>query len=84
VVWNFGVHAPQAQITQQTGFLLQGVGEAEKVVSTDRSWKAVRNEAYAPVPIVPAEIHYQYYVAGPGIEWTPRAYPWGWEQPELR
>jgi len=30
VVWNFGVHAPQAQITQQTGFLLQGVGEAEK------------------------------------------------------
>jgi hypothetical protein len=83
VVWNFGVHAPQAQITHQTGFLLQGAGETEKAVSTDRSWKAARNEAYAPLPIVPAEIHYQYYVAGPGDRVDAAAYPWGWERPEF-
>ena len=66
VVWNFGVHAPQAQVTYQTGFLLQVAGEAEKALEHRRNWKAIRDEAYAPVPIVPAEIHNQYYVAGPG------------------
>jgi alpha-L-rhamnosidase len=83
VVWNFGIHAPQAQATYQTGFLLQVAGEEEKALSTDRNWKAVRNEAYAPVPIVPAEIHYQYYVAGPGDRVDASAYPWGWEQPDF-
>jgi hypothetical protein len=83
VVWNFGVHAPQAQVTYQTGFLLQVVGEQEKALSTDRNWKAIRNQAYQPVPIVPAEIHYQYYVAGPGDRVEAAAYPWGWEQPDF-
>jgi hypothetical protein len=83
VVWNFGVHAPQAQVTYQTGFLLQVGSEAEKALSSDRNWKAVRNDAYAPVPIVPAEIHNQYYVAGPGDRVEGAAYPWGWEQPDF-
>ena len=48
-----------------------------------QDWKAIRNEAYAPVPIVPAEIHYQYYVAGPGDRVDAAAYPWGWEQPDF-
>ena len=83
VVWNFGVHAPQAQVTYQTGFLLQVAGEAEKALSTDRNWKAIRDEAYAPVPIVPAEIYNRYYVAGPGDRVDAAAYPWGWEQPDF-
>ena len=83
VVWNFGLHAPQAQVTYQTGFLLQVAGDAEKALSTDKNWKAVRNDAYAPVPIVPAEIHNQYYVAGPGDRVDAARYPWGWEQPHF-
>jgi hypothetical protein len=83
VVWNFGVHAPQAQVTYQTGFLLQVAGEAGKAVSTDRGWKAIRDEAYTPVPIVPEEIHHQYYVAGPGDRVDAATYPWGWEQPDF-
>jgi hypothetical protein len=81
VVWNFGADAPQAQITQQTGFLLQGDGEAEAVVSTDKGWKATRDTAYAPLPVPPAEIHFQYYVAGPGDRVVASSYPWGWEAP---
>jgi alpha-L-rhamnosidase len=83
VVWNFGAYAPQAQVTYQTGFLLQVAGDAEKALSTDKNWKALRNEAYAPVPIVPAEIHFQYYVAGPGDRVDSARYPWGWEQPDF-
>ncbi|HOK46503.1 MAG TPA: beta galactosidase jelly roll domain-containing protein, partial [Bryobacteraceae bacterium] len=33
VVWNAGVDAPMAQITNRTGFLLAGNGEAERVVN---------------------------------------------------
>lgn len=81
VVWNFGVHAPQAQTTHETGFLLQGDGEAEKAVNTDPSWRALRNAAYAPLNVPREELHYQYYVAGPGDQVDGAAYPWGWEQP---
>ena len=83
VVWNFGLHAPQAQVTHQTGFLLQVAGEAQKAASTDRNWKAIRNAAYAPLPVAPAEIHHQYYVAGPGDRVEAATYPWGWEEPDF-
>ena len=83
VVWNFGVHAPQAQQTHATGFLLQAEGEAEKTVSTDKGWKGVRNAAYAPLVVPREELHYQYYVAGPGDRVDAAAYPWGWEQPDF-
>jgi hypothetical protein len=83
VVWNFGVHAPQAQQTHATGFLLQAEGEAEKTASTDKGWRAVRNAAYAPLVVPRAELHFQYYVAGPGDRVDAAAYPWGWEQPDF-
>ena len=34
VVWNFGEHAPEAQITLETGFLLQGDSDLERVADT--------------------------------------------------
>ena len=81
VVWNFGAGAPQAQVTQQTGFLLQGDAEAEALVGTDKAWRAARDAAYSPLPVPPAELHFQYYVAGPGDRVVASAYPWGWETP---
>ena len=36
IVWNFGAEAPMAQISFETGFMLQGDGEAEAVVNTAR------------------------------------------------
>jgi alpha-L-rhamnosidase len=81
VVWNFGVHAPQAQVTNETGFLLQGAGDAEKAVNTDRTWRATRNAAYSPLTVTREELQFQYYVAGPGDHVDGALYPWGWEQP---
>ena len=34
VVWNFGEMAPEAQVTFETGFLLEGDGAAERVADT--------------------------------------------------
>ena len=38
VVWNFGKDIPVAQITNKTGFILQGNTPAEEIVNTNNSW----------------------------------------------
>jgi alpha-L-rhamnosidase len=39
VVWNVGTEAPAAQITDRTGFVLQGDGSAEALAHTGDSWQ---------------------------------------------
>ncbi|MDR2499210.1 MAG: alpha-L-rhamnosidase N-terminal domain-containing protein [Tannerellaceae bacterium] len=77
VVWNYAEKRPVAQITfHQTGFILQGNSEAETVINTDATWRAVRNNAYSPWE------EWQvlgYYVSGPGEYIRSEEYPWGWE-----
>ena len=80
VVWNFGELAPEAQITNQTGLLVQGDGSAEHIVDTVKQWKCVRDAAYSPAPRE-REMSRFYYVAGSGDQVDARRYPWGWEQP---
>lgn len=78
VVWNYGPHAPEAQLTNQTGFLLQGDTTAERVIDTNASWKCARNEAYAPLPVTHGEMR-GYFVAGPGDRVDGARYPWNWQ-----
>ena len=82
VVWNFGEAAPEAQITLQTGFVLQGDGAAERVVDTGANWKCQRNEAYSPLVFSSGDMH-GYFVAGPGDRVMAAAYPWGWDGKEF-
>jgi alpha-L-rhamnosidase len=77
VVWNFGPLSPEAQITQQTAFILQGNTARERVADTGPDWQVTRNSAYTPLPFRPNT----YYVAGPGDRIDAALYPWGWEQP---
>jgi hypothetical protein len=65
VVWNFAQYAPEAQISNQTGFLLQGDGVAEQVANTDQSWRCIRDEAYQPVPVGYREVR-GYFAASSG------------------
>jgi hypothetical protein len=80
VVWNFGEDAPEAQITSETGFLLQGASPAESAADTGPSWKCASNEAYSPVVITSAAVR-GYWAAGPGDRVNAAAHPWGWESP---
>ncbi len=63
VVWNDGDYRPEAQISIQTGFIMQGNTDAEEIVNTNRSWKGIRNKAYKPITGIG---YHPYYVAGPG------------------
>jgi alpha-L-rhamnosidase len=78
VVWNYGELAPEAQVTWRTGFLLQGDTKAEQAADTDKSWKAVRDPAYAPIPFTHSQMR-GYYVVGPGERVEGAKYLWGWE-----
>jgi hypothetical protein len=77
-VWNAAEHKPFAQISYQTGFILQGNTEAEDLVNTDKSWKTIKNEAYRPLPVDRGQLQ-TYIVTGDGDEVDGSQYPWGWQ-----
>lgn len=79
VVWNMGVHAPVAQISNQTAFVIQGNTEKEHIVNTDGSWKVIQNKAYTPCSTDNGARLRAYMVVGPGDEIDGSLYPWEWE-----
>lgn len=81
-VWNFGEHAPMAQVSVQAAFILQGDGSAESAVNTGEGWVVMKNDAYQPITGF-RPIFHAYYVVGPGDDVDGVKYPWGWEQPEF-
>jgi len=82
VVWNGGENAPFAQMSFQTGFILQGDSPSEALVNTDTSWRVMQNLAYAPEPLDMAKMR-TYIVVGDGERVDASKYPWGWEQPNF-
>jgi alpha-L-rhamnosidase len=75
VVWNFGEERQEAQISWQTGFILQGNTEAEKIVNTNNTWKCFINKAYSPLQPL---LVYSYYAAGPTERIDYHLYPTDW------
>jgi len=80
LVWNFGYQRQEAQMSLQTAFILQGNTAAESLVNTDASWKCMKDTGYSPFPV---DLHYTYYVAGPGEKVDFNNYPHQWEQPNF-
>ena len=74
VVWNDGVFRAVAQVTNQTGFLLEGDAD----VSTSASWKCTTDPAYAPLPLG-ADQRTGYYALAASERFDASRYPWGWE-----
>jgi hypothetical protein len=80
VVWNFAKLAPEAQVSNETGFIVQGDGAAEQVVNTDESWKVFKSQAVRLIKLNAEKIG-GYMASGPGEEVDASQYPWGWETP---
>ena len=70
VVWNFANYRPLAQVSGQTGFILQGNSATENAVKTDAAWRVTKDLAYAPINNKPRDV-------GPGEKFTCQANPWG-------
>ena len=78
VVWNFAEEAPMAQMTWQTGFILQGSGAGTEAVNTNNTWKVLRSRAFQMIP-VGSQTRHAYTVIGPGERIEGSLYPWGWQ-----
>jgi len=79
LVWNFGTQAPAAQITDRTGFVVQGDGDAERAANTDSSWQCAPEPGHQPWPdgmnpLRKDEPH--YIVVGPGERLDAALYDW--------
>jgi alpha-L-rhamnosidase len=79
VVWNFAEQAPMAQMTNETGFLLEGDAAPADQVNTDRSWRVIASTAFKMIPVGDQTRHV-YTVVGPGERIDGTQYPWGWQQ----
>ena len=72
-VWNYGIWSPGAQVSQETGLIVQGNSKTEEIVNTNSTWKVLKDEAYKP------SISYMQDV-GPGDIIDGRKYPWHWNE----
>ncbi|WP_170831138.1 family 78 glycoside hydrolase catalytic domain [Arachidicoccus rhizosphaerae] len=81
-VWNMGTYAPVAQISNETGFLVQqdnmDQGNLDNF-NTGPSWKVMHDTAYHPTALNTGEVLHSYFVSGPGDRVEGALYPWGWE-----
>lgn len=50
LVWNEAQYRPEAQISNRTGFILQGNSQTEEILNTDNTWKCFRDAGHMPVP----------------------------------
>lgn len=73
-VWNFGVLAELAQMTDRTAFVLDG---SDKNANTNDSWQVEVDKGLTPLP-KPHDMQWFYYAAEPGERIDAKAWDWKW------
>jgi hypothetical protein len=79
-VWNFGVYAPIAQMTDRTAFLLESEATGDGSISTPKGWLVEQEPGQRPVPRV-VDGNWEYMASGPGEEIDAAHYDWDWQNP---
>jgi hypothetical protein len=77
-VFNFGVYAPLAIISERTAFLMQGESAAESAVNTDATWQVEQEFGEDFIPRVGNGFMF-YWAADPGEKLNAQLYDWGWK-----
>jgi len=79
-VWNFGIYAPVAQISERTAFLVEGDTAAEEAANTNGSWLVEEEPGQVPLPRK-ASAGWDYYAAGWGDTLKGSEFDWSWNAP---
>jgi hypothetical protein len=79
-VWNFGVYAPLAQMSDRTAFLLESEAIGANSISTPEGWLVEVEQGHRPLPRV-ANGFWEYMAAGWGEEIDGARYDWEWNSP---
>lgn len=81
-VWNFAEYRPYSQLSFETGFVLQGDTEKEKLLNTNKTWKVYHNTGYSPLPANKSAMQ-AYFVVAEGEKVDAAQFPWGFEETEF-
>ena len=76
-VWNFGVYAPVAQMSDRTAFLLESEAAGPSGISTPNSWLVEEEPGHRPLDRSTVTIK-TYFASGPGEEIDAAKYDWNW------
>jgi hypothetical protein len=76
-VWNQGPHLAWAQMTKQTGLLVQGNNAFSSIINTNSSWRVSQDSSYKPI------INKHHTVVGPNDHFNAAIHLWGWEKPQF-
>jgi hypothetical protein len=71
-VWHFGTEAAVAQMSERTGFLLQGAGDTERVADTNETWEVEEEKG---VETIRPQVN-GYYAAEPGLRIDGTKWDW--------
>ncbi|HWG22330.1 MAG TPA: alpha-L-rhamnosidase C-terminal domain-containing protein [Terracidiphilus sp.] len=80
-VWNFGVYAPVAQMSDRTAFLLESEATLDAGISTPKDWLVEIEPGHKALPRV-ANGFWAYMAQGPGEELDAAQNDWAWDAPE--
>jgi hypothetical protein len=79
-VWNWGILAPIAQISDRTAFLLESEATGADSISTPEGWEVEAEPGHRPLDRSSVTIQ-AYMAAGPGEEIDAAHYDWDWNSP---
>ena len=77
MVWNWGVYAPVAQMSDRTAFLLESEPSGDMDTSTPDGWTVEEEPGHRPLGRDTVTIQ-DYMAAGPGEEIDAAKYDWNW------
>jgi len=76
-VWNFGVFAPVAQMSDRTAFLLESEATGPNGISTPEGWLVEEEPGHRPLDRSSVTIK-TYFASGPGEEIDASKFDWNW------
>ena len=80
-VWNWGVYAPLAQISDRTAFLLESETTGDADISTPKGWQVETELGHMALDRASVNVE-TYFASGPGEAIDAAKYDWDWNSPD--
>ncbi|MGP8251829.1 MAG: alpha-L-rhamnosidase C-terminal domain-containing protein [Terracidiphilus sp.] len=80
-VWNWGVYAALAQISDRTAFLLESDATGDDDISTPKGWQVETELGHTALDRKSVDM-WTYFASGPGEEIDAARYDWSWNSPD--
>jgi len=79
-VWNWGVFAPIAQMSDRTAFLLESDATGAGGISTPEGWQVEIQPGHRALDRTSVDVK-TYFASGPGEQVNAELYDWDWNDP---